>query len=211
MQGSSQLRRLLTISSSVYGLPVERLARVAAEVSKAAHEITFDILMAEAEKLAQMVRDELNAQPPTWPELNVAYLKWKERMGLNTDMLKATEAYYNAIAVQEIRNSSGQFSSFNSDTSKGFSIRVGAPYTKHPGLDPEADNSNAPRFTDLATWLEYGTEHMPARPHWSPAHRRWKARHARTVKARLMSIVARRFKKLFRRDIVDSRRAKKLK
>lgn len=210
MLGSNTLINLFTLSSRTFGVPEDKLDKVGAAISRSAHEIAFEVLHAEAEKLARMVKEEIDAQPPVWPDLNPAYKKWKEKMGLNTDMLKATEEYYNSISVQEVRNSLGQFSGFRSiSDTVGFSIRVGVPYSRHPGLDPDEDDSENIKFTELAEILEYGTEHIPARPHWSTAYQRWRSQHARSIRARITSLFVRQFHKLFRDSIVPEGKARK--
>lgn len=180
----------------MYGiLDDPKLKKMAEFLVEDIHEITYNIVMDEAEKLARFVKEEINAQPPDWPPLSTAYRAYKERVGLNTDMLKATEAYWNAIAIQETRNNKGQFASAMSlGTGTAFSVRVGLPFKKHPGLqETTEDNDTNLRYDELAAILEYGTEHIPARPHWGPAYRRWKSQHARSIKARITSIAVRRF------------------
>lgn len=211
---NSNTLNFLTLDSRVYGLPFKKdIDRTARAVKKSAHQITFDILYHEAEKLARMVKEEINTQPATWPPLNEAYKDWKGRTGLNTDMLKATEAYFDSISVYEVRNDMGQFSSSTSiEKSSTFTIRVGVPLTRHPGLGgPEDEGKKNPRYTELAHWLEFGTDKMPARPHWAPAYSRWRSRHVRTVKARITSLLLRKFRQDFRRHLIKPSQAKKVK
>lgn len=215
MLGSNALVDFLTIQSKTYGIFSEsQLNRITRDLKKSAHEVAYEVLSAEADKLARMVKEEIQSQPPAWPPLNEAYKRWKEKVGLNTDMLRATDAYFNAIAVQEIRNERGQFASAAaiSDTTQ-FTIRVGVPYTEHPGLDEEEAGNDEKKITylELAEILEYGTESIPPRPHWMPTYRRWKAQHARSIKARIKSLVVRRFARDFRNVIVTQRKAKKSK
>lgn len=210
---SLSINSLFTIDSRVYGLTLKSdVDKVSKAIAKSAQQITFDVLHAEAEKLARMVREEIDAQPATWQPLNPTYLKWKERVGLNTDMLKATENYYNSIAVQEVRNHLGRYTAaVGAKNVPRFTIRVGVPLTKHPGLG-DADDKDTPkiRYTDLAAILEFGNEHMPARPHWGPAYRRWRAQHARSVKARIMSLLMRKFRSDFKAHITKPSKARKL-
>lgn len=215
MLGSNALVDFLKIESKTYGVFTDgQLNKLTRAIKKSAHEIAYDVLSAEADKLARMVKEEIQAQPPAWPPLNEQYKRWKEKVGLNTDMLRATDAYYNAIAVQEIRNEKGQFAAASSigDTTH-FSIRVGVPYTEHPGLDDEGSQDDKKNITylELAEILEYGTESIPPRPHWMPSYRRWKSQHARSIKARIKSLVVRRFARDFRNVIVPQRKAKKSK
>lgn len=216
MLGSNALVDFLRIESKTYGIFTEKqLTKITKALKKSAHEIAYDVLSAEADKLARMVKEEIQAQPPAWPPLNDAYKNWKAKVGLNTDMLRATDAYYNAIAVQEIRNEKGQFASAGGigDTTH-FSIRVGVPYTEHPGLDEDDNQREKDKnitYLELAEILEYGTESIPPRPHWMPTYRRWKSQHARSIKARIKSLVVRRFARDFRNVIVPQRQAKKSK
>lgn len=213
MLGSNAIFDFLTLDSRIYGLANSRLLeKVARSVQKSIHEISYDILSKEAEKLARMVKEEINAQPPAWPPLNEDYRKWKDKMGLYTDMLKATGAYYDAIAVQETRNNMGQFAGGKTirDTT-AFTIRVGVPYKNHPGLDDDSEKEGALKYIELAEILEYGTDKIPARPHWMPTYRRWKSQHARTIRARIMSIAVRRFQKVFKQSIVTKNKARKIK
>jgi hypothetical protein len=205
--GSNALLKLFTLDSKVYGLPRKQdIDKVAAAVGRSANEITFEILSREAEKLARMVKDEIDSQPVFWPPLNDAYKKWKDKMGLNTDMNKATESYYDAIRVQEIRNDLGQFSGFRrAIEGSSFTIRVGLPYQRHPGIDGTLkDDGNEIYYTDLANILEYGTDKIPARPHWVPTYQRWRATHARTIRARITRMAVVAFQKHFRKAIIPA-------
>lgn len=210
------LNNLLTLKSKTYGVStLTGLDKMVKEASKEAHQITFDVISKEAEKLARMVKEEIMAQPPAWPALQDNYVAWKKRVGLNEKMLLATEAYYNAIAVQEIRNEIGQFTSGASiSKASEFSIRVGLPFKKHPGLSEEGDEDSGGsslRYDELASILEYGTEHIQPRPHWGPTYRRWKSQHARSVKARITSLLVRRMKKIFKNLSVTEKNAKEVK
>lgn len=189
------MSNLFTLRSSVIGAyDLPRMLKMAEHINDEINEITTEVLLREAEKLARMVKEEINFQPPAWPELNKKYKDWKDKMGLNTDMLKATEAYWNAIAVQEKRDSRGRFTAYGDLNDPIFSIRVGLPFTKHPGFQEEgSDEAENLRYDQLAAILEYGTEHIPARPHWAPAYRRWRSQHLRSVKARIVSLAVRKF------------------
>ncbi len=214
MLESNSLNTILTLDSRIYGLArTTAIDKVAVAVSRSAHEITFDVLTHEAEKLARMVKEEINTQRPDWPPLNADYKDWKERIGLNTDMLKATEAYYDSISVQEIRNAAGQFASVSSvlQSPSEFTIRVGVPFRKHPGLsEEEGSNEKGIRYDQLATILEFGTDVIPARPHWMPAYQRWRAQHARSIRARIMSLAVRKFKKDFKAALTPRSQARRL-
>lgn len=218
MLGSNAIFDFLRIDSRTYGIFTDKeLQKVAKQVKKESHEIAYNILTAEAQKLADMVKDEIRAQPPAWPPLNQDYKKWKERVGLNTDMLRATDAYLDSIGIQETRNEKGQFASADAvGGTSHFSIRVGVPYLKHPGLDEEDGGSRDKEkkeltYLELAEILEYGTESIPARPHWFPSYRRWRNQHARSIKARIKSLVVRRFRRIFQNVIIPAKKAKKSK
>lgn len=195
------MNNLFTLRSSVMGVfDSAKLKAMSDDIHATVTEVTTEVLIREAEKLARMVKEEINFQSPAWPPLNEEYKKWKDKMGLDTDMLKATQAYWNAIAVQEKRDSRGRFTSYSDVTDPIFSIRVGLPFSNHPVLQEEeggsvSDNKEGLRYDELAAILEYGTERIPARPHWAPAFRRWKSQHLRTVKARITSLVVRRVDK----------------
>jgi len=214
--GSNALFDFLRLESKTYGIFTEKdLRRISQLIKESTNEIAYDIMTAEADKLANMVKDEIRAQPPAWPPLNEDYKKWKDRVGLNTDMLRATDAYFNAIAIQETRDSKGRFISAHTiGSAEGFTIRVGVPYTEHPGLDEEQggdeDKKNL-KYTELAEILEFGTDKIPARPHWFPAYRRWRSQHARSIKARIKAKAIRRFTRNFTSVIVPQRKAKKTK
>jgi hypothetical protein len=105
--------------------------------------------------LAQMVVNEINAQPFWWQPLKPEYKAWKQRNELSEEMLKATEDYITSIGVQESRRGKNSFS-----------IRVGVPYRKHRESDVE--------LNALGMIHEFGSEKrkIPARPHWGPAIKR---------------------------------------
>lgn len=190
------MSNLFTLKSSVMGVyDSPKLKKMAEYISDEINEVTTEVLIREAEKLARLVKEEINFQPPAWPPLNETYRQWKDKNGLNTDMLKATESYWNAIAVQEKRDSRGRFASYSDISDPVFSIRVGLPFTKHPGMreDEGGSDDSELRYDQLAAILEYGTEHIPARPHWAPAYRRWRSQHLRSVKARIMSLAVRKY------------------
>ena len=110
-------------------------------------DIVFETCGEEAARVADMVRKEIDAQPFWWQPLNEAYKEQKDRAGLNTDMLKATEEYSESIGIQESQRGK-----------KKFRIRVGVPNRRH-----ETSDIN---LNDLGAIHEYGTERIPRRPHW---------------------------------------------
>jgi hypothetical protein len=108
--------------------------------------------------LAQEFADDLKAiierQMIAWMPLSGPYKSYKRRMGLDPRILIATGRYVNSI--QPIEQPDGTW-------------LVSVP--KEP-LRPGS------RYTlrDLARWLEYGTQNMPARPHWRPARNIWRTK-----------------------------------
>lgn len=101
-------------------------------------------------------------------ELSAAYLRYKQRAGLDERILIATHEYLDHIQVQETDNGVG----------------VGVTEGNHSGSNLEYDL--------LADYLEYGTgtrrrsgreadndpggTGMPPRPHWRPMVQRWEAK-----------------------------------
>lgn len=202
--------KLFTIDSRMYGAPTKKeLDRIGKAITKDPLKVSFQILSLEATKLADFVRAEINAQPSRWPPLNEKYVEWKDRMGLSPEMMKATQDYINAIGVQEMRKSDGKFTNFTKlGEGEAFTIRVGLPYREHKGLDEEGDKENI-KLMDLANIHEFGTDKIPARPHWGPAHRRWLVT-SKYVSRAIMRKVAKDLAKHIKAATVPKNRAKKI-
>lgn len=110
------------------------------------------------EMLAQEFADDLKqlieSQAFAWVPLSSGYAKRKQMLGQDPRILIATGRYVNALTPVQ--------------TPEGDWV-VGIPAT------PLSAGS---RYTlqDLARWLEFGTQNMPARPHWRPAMTIWKTK-----------------------------------
>jgi hypothetical protein len=108
--------------------------------------------------LAQEFADDLKAiierQMISWMPLSGPYKAYKRRMGLDPRILIATGRYVNSI--QPIEQPDGTWLVSVPEEP----LRPGSRYT----------------LRDLARWLEFGTQKMPARPHWRPARNIWRTK-----------------------------------
>jgi hypothetical protein len=94
------------------------------------------------------------ASGETGVPLSPAYLRWKERLGLDTGRLVRTRHYYYNLSL--------------TTTDTGFEI---TPTGIEPAIFDKYKrlvNPNPQSYDVIAKWLEYGTKRMPARPHWRP-------------------------------------------
>lgn len=104
------------------------------------------------------------------PGLNAEYSAWKQSKGFDERTLLRTHGYLNSLRLVSERS--------------GFTIYVDGV---EPILeDPETGRTIAGRsrnsYALIAFWLEYGTQRMPARPHWEPTARRARARFPHVVR-----------------------------
>lgn len=100
-----------------------------------------------ASRLAGQLRAKILAQSFHHQSLNPAYLAWKTRMGLDTRILIASGAYVNSIQPRKVGDTSYNISPGSQVTESGATLH------------------------DIGFWHEFGTENMPARPHWQPIWR----------------------------------------
>jgi hypothetical protein len=107
-----------------------------------------------AKEFADDLKELIERQLFAWVPLSSGYARYKRRMGLDPRILIATGRYVNSIEPQP-------------DGKGGWVIGV-----------PDEPLSPGSRYTlkDLARWLEFGTQHMPARPHWRPAMNIWRTK-----------------------------------
>jgi len=103
-----------------------------------------------ADDLKQIITRQLIA----WVPLSSGYAKRKRMLGLDPRILIATGRYVNSI--QPMQQPDGSWIVSIPDEP----LRPGSKYT----------------LKDLARWLEYGTQTMPARPHWRPAQNIWRTK-----------------------------------
>lgn len=110
------------------------------------------------QQIAQEFADDLKAiierQLIAWVPLSPTYAQRKRMLGLDPRILIATGRYVNSI--QPIEQPDGSWVVSVPDEP----LRDGSKHT----------------LKDLARWLEYGTRHMPARPHWRPAMNIWRTK-----------------------------------
>jgi len=128
------------------------------------------------EEMAKEFADDLRAilarQLISWRPLSPKYRLYKSRMGLDPRILIATGRYVQSI--QALQQPDGSWVVGVPDEP----LRPGSKYT----------------LKDLARWLEYGTMHMPPRPHWRPAREIWRTKIYR-MKKRLQFDIAMELKK----------------
>jgi hypothetical protein len=125
---------------------------------KVNRRIVRDVAQTAAREVQIRIRQQLFDHVP----LSENYLKWKRRAGLDRRILIRTKTYVDNIGVQEV-----QFP-------RGIGYRVGVPEgVRTPVVNSkgEVQTKPGPLLTDLANWLEVGTQTMPARPHWMPVYR----------------------------------------
>ncbi len=147
-------RGRLEASARRYGITdMKRFRKVLESVPT---EVMNRLLREDAERLADAVISEIQAQPSNWPPLNPDYLAHKLAVGLSPEMLKATEDYVGSIGVQRIYKGKTR-------------VRI---YVGVPNLDHRTAKMN---YNDLGRIHEFGTRKIPARPHWGPAYWKWKA------------------------------------
>ncbi len=120
-----------------------------------------------AEEFADDLKRIIEQQAFAWVPLSSGYARKKQMLGQDPRILIATGAYVNAI--QAVQTATGDW-------------EVAVPATPLP-------NSSKHTLRDLAMWLEFGTQHMPARPHWRPALALWKTKTYR-AKAQLKHATA---------------------
>ncbi len=123
------------------------------------------------EEMAREFADDLRAiiarQLVAWVPLSPKYRLYKSRMGLDPRILIATKRYVDSI--QAIQQPDGSWIVGVPDEP----LRPGSRYT----------------LKDLARWLEYGTPHMPPRPHWRPAREIWRTKIYRMKKRMQFDLV----------------------
>lgn len=107
-----------------------------------------------AEEFADDLKALITRQLIAWVPLNKKYARKKRMMGLDPRILIATGRYVSSI--QPIAQQDGSWVVALPDEK----LRPGSKYT----------------LKDLGRWLEYGTRHMPARPHWRPARNIWRTK-----------------------------------
>jgi hypothetical protein len=110
----------------------------------------YDLALEFADDLKSIISRQLIA----WVPLSPAYKKRKRILGLDPRILIATGRYVNSIQPVEQADGSWVVSIPEEP------LRPGSRYT----------------LKDLARWLEYGTQTMPARPHWRPAQNIWRTK-----------------------------------
>jgi len=107
-----------------------------------------------AEEFADDLKSIISRQLIAWVPLSSKYKTRKRVLGLDPRILIATGRYVNSI--QPIQQDDGSWVVSVPEEP----LRPGSKYT----------------LRDLARWLEYGTQHMPARPHWRPAQNVWRTK-----------------------------------
>ena len=128
-----------------------------------------------AGEMAQEMRDSLYRQRFKMAPLTARYLRWKIKKGLDKRTLLAYKKYVQAIGFVK--------------TPYGGMVGM----TKTYRVDKVGKKSRRLEYWKLQRWLEYGTRlkkgktktgkqkfgkmgsRMPARPHWRPMIRYWKA------------------------------------
>lgn len=181
--------RRMTFEARRYG--VKDMSKVVDLIREVPAGVVFDIFEKEAEKLVKLVVEEIHSQPFWWEPLNKKYKAKKEREGLVTEMLKATEEYVQSIGIQETKKGK-----------ESFKIRIGVPNTVHG-----PSNLN---FNTIGRIHELGTKTIPARPHWGPVMKRWERR----IPALLMQVrrrVGRKLQKKFEKIFQSETEAKVIK
>jgi len=110
------------------------------------------------QEMAQEFADDLKAiierQLIAWVPLSPNYARRKRMLGMDPRILIATGRYVNSI--QPIEQPDGTWVV----SVPAEPLHAGSKYT----------------LKDLARWLEYGTLHMPPRPHWRPAMNIWRTK-----------------------------------
>jgi hypothetical protein len=107
-----------------------------------------------AEEFADDLKSLISRQLIAWVPLSANYKTRKRILGLDPRILIATGRYVNSI--QPIQQGDGSWVISVPEEP----LRPGSKHT----------------LRDLARWLEYGTENMPARPHWRPAKNIWRTK-----------------------------------
>lgn len=104
-----------------------------------------------AEEFAYDLKKKIEQQAFAWVPLSPDYARRKAVLGLDPRMLIALGGYIEAIQAREQPDGT-------------WAVTV---------ADKKLPNSRY-TYKDLANWLEWGTENMPARPHWRPTINLWK-------------------------------------
>lgn len=107
-----------------------------------------------AEEFADDLKALITRQLIAWVPLSPQYARRKRMLGLDPRILIATGRYVSSI--QAILQPDGSWIVGVPDEP----LRSGSKYT----------------LKDLARWLEFGTQHMPARPHWRTARNIWRTK-----------------------------------
>jgi len=119
--------------------------------------------------LAEAVRDMIEYQFNLRPPISDQWRQWKETHGFDARTLVMTGEYKNSIGVIE-----------SGGPKKSSGLRAGT-YTISVGLPRRAHKRAGVALVQLAKWLEYGTKHMPERPHWRAVWDRFRIRIPRSA------------------------------
>lgn len=115
-------------------------------------KLSNGILEHEANRFVADLRTAIRDQTLRLKPLNPKYKKWKKRMGLDPRILIATGKLLAAYQVERL------------PSGRGFVVNV-ARRKQHGVWLSTIDRAH-----------EYGTGHLPARPHWRPTIRKFQIR-----------------------------------
>lgn len=97
----------------------------------------------QAEAIRRNIIQNIEGQAYNHTPLKPKYKEWKIKKGLDPRILIATGSYINAIEVFK-----------------------GGKNTWCVGIKKGKKNKEGIELRQIGKWLEYGTKHIPARPHW---------------------------------------------
>lgn len=184
------IERMLDVAFESVYTDDAQFYRLIDEIETEIQKAIVDVLEEEANKIIESVKHEIDIQPARWEELNRNYREWKEDNELNTDMLKATEQYYKAMGILDAKQ----------DNQGGIEIRAGVPSVPHINKDGEEQDITLP---ELAGIHEFGTEKIPARPHWYPGFRKWESKYnnlEKDILKKIQEVIIDKLENLFEID-----------
>lgn len=130
----------------------QKMSRLAKALKEAAAFVPLPILKKEADRMVKDLRTAISDQTLRLKPLSRPYKKWKKKMGLDPRILIATGKLLNAYMVSAL------------PSGRGYVVSVARR------------KQNGVWLSTIDRAHEYGTGHLPARPHWRPVIAKFKTR-----------------------------------
>lgn len=130
----------------------DKMRKLKQALKEASTFVPLPILKKEADRFQGELVNAISNQTLKLKPLSRPYKQWKKRMGLDPRILIATGKLLDAYMVEPLRSG------------KGFVVAVARRKQKGVWLST-IDRAH-----------EYGTGHLPARPHWRPVIAKFKTR-----------------------------------